>query len=940
MKRSLATFFFSCLLIPSFSQKKDQASIDYLAIYSQAEKLFEKAKLLSDKADFDEKTQKLQNHLYAGTLSKLQEALKKAPSAANDSLSFHIFVKMGLVHHYFDSLAPAKENYLKAIELKTGLPNIPDSFLFKPYLFLGGILYDEHEFDSASMYYQKAEGIQNSYKNALEESQRLYNKLGAIYYEMGNYRMARTHFEKALSSLNSSQPFYTSLMINYKINIASILIKLEQYKEAKKMYEAILPYKIYENEIWHNLGIINNHLGEFREAIRDFEKVKYSTGNKTVDLNYNLAVAYNNLNQNDSASFYLQKAILEGQKISKDEKNTAYGLALKFSGDKKIATGEFADALNFYQQAIIQFDLSFNEKNIYANPQQFSGIFSYINLFNALSAKGEAFEKLFRSSKERKNLEAALDAFRSAFKLVDYVEKVYESDESRLFLNQIKYLVHGKPIDLCLELYGATKEMKYVEEAYFFDQQNKASILSLNLQLQEIQKHGGSSSELIRRESSLKSTITRLSLKAAQGPDRIQIDQIRNLEIQLAALQQNLNNDPKYSQLQLTDLIPSISALQNKILDHKTALVSYHLTENELLILIITTKRLDFFRQPINESFYKNIRSYLKYLHHVDDEENGGGADVSKYLYTRLIKPLFPFIRQCSRLIIIPDDELNYLPFEALKDESDHYLLESFSVQYQYSTALLNINAANKNLPQHKILAFAPFTGSSTNNFEALKYSKSEVENLDGRIFLGKDATKQNFLKTVNHYEILHLATHASVDDQSPLQSFISFYPGDHDTSYRLYAPEIYNLQLDSTRLVILSACETGSGQLIRGEGLMSLSRAFAYAGCPNIITSLWKAEDKTTAFITRRLHFYLQKDYPKDEALQKAKLDLLNSREIGPRFKTPNYWAHLVFIGNYTQKKSSYGLWWIAGSVILISFFVSLFLKTKSRQKAGRSYS
>jgi len=87
-------------------------------------------------------------------------------------------------------------------------------------------------------------------------------------------------------------------------------------------------------------------------------------------------------------------------------------------------------------------------------------------------------------------------------------------------------------------------------------------------------------------------------------------------------------------------------------------------------------------------------------------------------------------------------------------------------------------------------------------------------------------------------------------------------------------------------------------------------------------------------------LHFYLQKDYPKDEALQKAKLDLLNSREIEPRFKTPNYWAHLVFIGNYTQKKSSYGLWWIAGSVMLISFFVSLFLKTKSRQKAGRSYS
>ena len=74
-----------------------------------------------------------------------------------------------------------------------------------------------------------------------------------------------------------------------------------------------------------------------------------------------------------------------------------------------------------------------------------------------------------------------------------------------------------------------------------------------------------------------------------------------------------------------------------------------------------------------------------------------------------------------------------------------------------------------------------------------------------------------------------------------------------------LYAPEISNLKLDSTQLVILSACETGTGQLVKGEGLMSLSRAFAYAGCPDIITSLWKAEDKTTAFLTQQLHYYLE---------------------------------------------------------------------------------
>ena len=940
MKRSLITIFFSFLLNFSFSQKKEQASTDYLDAYSQAQKLFKKADLLSDKADIDQRSQKLQDQLYENALSKFEQALKNSESAGNDSLSFHIFIKLGLTNHYFSNIPPAKENYLKAIRLKTFLPGIPDSFLFKPYLFLGGILYDEHEFDSAAMFYQKAEDVQNKYNSTLEESQRLYNKLGAMYYEMGNYRMAKTHFEKALSSLNSSHPFFTSLMINYKINIASILVKLEQYKEAKKMYEGLLPYKTYENEIWHNLGIINNRTGEFRQAIRDFERVNYSGGGKTIDLNYNLAVAFNNLHQNDSALAYLQKAILEGQSISNEEKNTAYGLALKFSGDMKVANGDLAAALNFYQLAIIQFDLSFNEKNIYQNPKQFTGIFSYINLFNTLVAKAGAFEKLFSVNKETRILEAALDAFRSAFKLVAYVEKTYESDDSRLFLDQIKYSVHARPIDLCLELYESTRERKYLEEAYFFDQQNKASILSLNLQLQEIEKQGGASSELIHKENSLRSAITRLSLKAAHVSGRSELSQVNkqigNLEIQLADVQQNLNADSRYSQLQLADLIPSVSVLQNNILDSKTAMVSYHLSEKELLILTISTRGFNFIKHQVNEQFYKSIQAYLTYLHNVNDGENFAGNTLSKYLYTELISPILRFIAHCNRLIIIPDDELNYLPYEALRDDNNHYLIESFSIQYQYSTALLNTRSEKKDVSQYKILAFAPFTTDASNDFEVLKYSGREVESLNGKTFIGKDATKENFLNTVNHYEIIHLATHASVNDQSPLQSFISFYPAGHDTSYRLYAQEIYNLRLNSARLVVLSACETGTGQLVRGEGLMSLSRAFAYAGCSNIITTLWKAEDKTTAFITGRLHFYLRRKYPEDQALRKAKLDLLESREIEPRFKTPNYWAHLVFIGSYTQQRSSYGIWWIAGAVILAAFVIFIFLKKKSRQQAG----
>ena len=185
-----------------------------------------------------------------------------------------------------------------------------------------------------------------------------------------------------------------------------------------------------------------------------------------------------------------------------------------------------------------------------------------------------------------------------------------------------------------------------------------------------------------------------------------------------------------------------------------------------------------------------------------------------------------------------------------------------------------------------------------------------------------------NFLQSINRYRTIHLATHATANNEDPSRSFISFYPG--NTDYKLYAAEIADLKLDSTQLVILSACETSAGKLMKGEGLMSLSRAFAYAGCPNIITSLWKGEDKTTSFLTQQLHYYLEKKYTKDKALQLAKLDLLNNKDIDPRFKSPNFWAHLLIIGDYEARHNLSNWWWIGITILVIALFYT-FIKRKS---------
>ena len=174
------------------------------------------------------------------------------------------------------------------------------------------------------------------------------------------------------------------------------------------------------------------------------------------------------------------------------------------------------------------------------------------------------------------------------------------------------------------------------------------------------------------------------------------------------------------------------------------------------------------------------------------------------------------------------------------------------------------------------------------------------------------------------------------VNDTMPEASLIAFYPvnGLPSNENNLYLQEIYDLRLDSAQLVILSACETGTGQLTKGEGLMSLSRAFTYAGCSNIIASLWKADDRSTSWIIQRFYHHLQNGYDAAEALQMAKLDYLQSSDIEKRFKSPNYWAHLVLTGIPEPKKRSTQWIWIAG---LLVFLLSAFFFYFNKKRKGR---
>ncbi len=207
---------------------------------------------------------------------------------------------------------------------------------------------------------------------------------------------------------------------------------------------------------------------------------------------------------------------------------------------------------------------------------------------------------------------------------------------------------------------------------------------------------------------------------------------------------------------------------------------------------------------------------------------------------------------------------------------------------------------------------------------------------IGGQGFFQTSALESDFHREADQYQVLHLATHGLVEDQQPLYSKLVFAPED-DSVYDgfLHAYEIYNMRLPAN-LVVLSACNTGVGKLEKGEGIMSLSRAFFYAGVKSLLMSLWKVSDESTSELMVSFYEGLKAGEDKDLALQQAKVTYIQNQEIAMK-SHPYFWAGFVLKGDpgALSLKSSWGYWgyFLLGFLILLGL---VFGVRSSRKKLG----
>ncbi len=223
-----------------------------------------------------------------------------------------------------------------------------------------------------------------------------------------------------------------------------------------------------------------------------------------------------------------------------------------------------------------------------------------------------------------------------------------------------------------------------------------------------------------------------------------------------------------------------------------------------------------------------------------------------------------------------------------------------------------------KDSSQSPLLAFGD-PAPLPEGFERLPHAAEEVQKVAGilgsplssaAVNLQEKATKKRLREMdLSRYHILHFATHAILSDpgkritQPSLVLSVAGAESPHDSFLQM--GEIFNLRLNAD-LVVLSACDTGGGNVYRGEGIVGLTRAFMYAGTPSLVASLWKVSDQSTSPLMEFFYRYLQEGKSKAEALQQAKRELMQSsvwneqlQDTLPLFSSPCFWAPFILIGS-----------------------------------------
>lgn len=855
----------------------------------------------------------------------------------------------------------------KALEIRTNLYGENHVYVARSYRAIGEMFWYDQQNMNAEKHLSKALDIMvNIGCESSLDAGTAYYTLASTYRRLGDYDKAKIYclnalsvFEKIngntvsfktncyslLGNINFNKKDY-QLSINY--NSIAINMLLEEKSLSSLQQRQLANYMNTVASAYTKKKNYDSAFIYLSKSLNIYRKIEGNEDN--VSLIYqNIGINHTDLGQFDSAYIYLSKAI-EIRKQIFGEKHFKTSSSLRFMGNLYKEMGELDSALNNYQQAIVAGSGdNFNNYQPDTNPDHESLTYDG-SLLEALWKKAAILSKIYQREKNINKLTLSLNSLMVTIEIMDGNQELYELEGSTLLMTRDFYGVFEDALDASYILYELTDNKKYLETAFFVMEKSKARLLFDTFSDLQQNKMVGIPDSVLMVENAIKAQLSLVirDLGNEEKKDSVNNKKIKELEdkifqstVRLERFYESMETTyPSYANAVKSELI-DLATVQNRVTKEGSILVDYFWGDSTLFSIVVKEDKVGLFRLPID-----SVRVLVtNYQHHLLEgpqftDRSARFKEFSENSYG-LYQLLFKGFGQPKEktLIIAADGPLRFIPFEALvvnkpeEGASDYdklkYAVHYYPISYVYSANLWSMQ--QKSEPRKlQVLGFShsgldrEMTSIESNELPGTAKEIEVLRNqLKGLYFSGLEATKQHFIDHAQEYDIIHLAIHGISDSVSHLNNRLLFRsPVDEGQTEPLYTHELYKLRLNS-RLVVLSACESGIGKNYRGEGVYSISRAFSYAGCPTTVMSLWRISDKTTPVILEQFYRQILKGEDVDQALRLAKLSYL--KENKGNMAHPSLWAAMVVHGatDGVAKRSKVGLLVLLFAVVILAFIM-----------------
>lgn len=804
-----------------------------------------------------------------------------------------------------------------------------------------------NDYEKFIEYTFKALGILSNNNKALEgyALSNLYSAIGVGYARMGDYAKARIYLEKAESIIKTDNIQPDADYINLINSLAITYGSLGLTDKENEYFNKGIHLANYNNS-YLSFNLINTYSNELGKSgkvqkgeilLSDMIKKAYAVYSS--DSRYYIEelanysdylLKYKNDIINSIAFYSTCLEYLEKHKnnnILKEHVLTSYAQALY----KK---GESVRALQLIHELLFHESTMSTSADLYKNPP-IDSLRADKELLRILRLKYEILWSLYSGSSDQKVLEAAAGMSEFIISLIDKMRVNISEEESRIVLGdryRDSYLLAIRDFELC---YRNTGNRQFLEKAFEFSEKSKvAGLLAATRELNAVQfnipEFVAKKEKYLQREIGFYNSKISMENNKEKPDKTILTDWNEKLLAAIKArdsLVLTFEKDyPGYFALKYDSRAMKMQEVPS-IVGHDYNYLNYVLSDSLLYIFLINRKYQKLLTIKTDSNFIKKLNDFRVLLANPAQSENArtkfdNYQQIGYDLYLTLIEPVRKYFIS-DNLLISPDNILSYLPFETFissKYEGDdilyrklNYLMNDYSITYAYSVTFMKETVSRKSNNKKNLIAFAPVytkpiaidslfksRRQGTSVLNDLPYARQEAEYVSkitgGNLYLNDEAREIVFKTEASKYNIIHLAMHTYLNDQNPMNSAMIFAQGGNaPEDGLLYTYEVYGIPLKA-RMVVLSSCNTGSGKLSSGEGILSLARGFLYSGSQSVVMSMWEIDDISGTEIIKMFYDNLKKGKSKGEALKKARTEYL--KKASQLKSHPYFWSSIVVYG------------------------------------------